>query len=1021
MRERGEGQARRPVVLAAAVARAGQRTCHLLASQRGEGVEKAARGTSVVGGVRSPNVQDLLGRPTCGMDPQVNLSVTFQGNTQHFLISSSSNTTWADVEAMVRVSFELNDIQIKYLDEDRDEVSVNTAEEYEEALKIAMKQGNQLQMNVYELRVPSGMSSQLVFGKSEEPFVPETKEKPTITQTLIKDKDTERANERLQSEHLLSEVPPEWFTSYLEKFREQVVQETVKMLEQKLNDRLLLSNQLPSSVSSSKHQAPASSLAQGSSFDWLISCDNCHTPIVGIRYQCSVCPSYSICELCEAGLYVHDPSHVFLKLRRPTLCISETCNFGQLSPHLATLEQVRLQKQMDKRFLKAEKQRLRAEKKQRKAEVRELKKQLKLHQKINLWNSVHALDNTGLTSAKSESLQSSTLLSLQRCPVIVPTLSAAFVDENLPDGTHLPPKTTFIKHWRMRNTGNMAWSSDTKLKFMWGNLTLVSLEKKDVIVPSLLPGEVGVVSVEFEAPPVEGTYTSHWRLSHRGEQFGPRIWCSIVVDPSSSNVVCPDSGRLISSFCQNSRSLYKEEERASEFKGEVSLANRVAPSKVKSILSAREFYIPSLDLLTAQDLLSFELLDINIVQELEQVPRNTPVDSVQGSTPYRSHDSTPLLETADLDQKQEVNQRSTYKLLPDAQITKGKAENAGNQEEGEEDMSGTQFVCETVIRSLTLDAVPDHQPPQKKKSLHNSLQTLQDMAHYSPENKDSISPISIPEGSEARKQVLEMTKNPEFEKLLVQDGEESKEGEADIDIKDEVSSQASSVSEDYIIILPECFDTSRPLGESMYSSALSQSSLENVTKAPANPEKSHTPVHSINDMLTTSQTLEEVPLIPQIVEPQPARFQALSQNESSQEATFSTREETRLVPAQMREEFQRDDLGLPSTGNINNTPMYPESSRHSQGNSLAGGLVKGALSVAASAYKALFAGQASMDQTLSVTSEDHMASFLANLHEMGFCDRHLNLQLLRKHNCDMAVVVTELLQLNHGDWYGNQY
>lgn len=65
---------------------------------------------------------------------------------------------------------------------------------------------------------------------------------------------------------------------------------------------------------------------------------------------------------------------------------------------------------MDKRFLKAEKQRLRAEKKQRKAEVRELKKQLKLHRKIHLWNSVHALDNVSLAAAKSESLQPSVLL-----------------------------------------------------------------------------------------------------------------------------------------------------------------------------------------------------------------------------------------------------------------------------------------------------------------------------------------------------------------------------------------------------------------------------------------------------------------------------------------------------------------------------------------------------------------------------------------------------------------------------------
>lgn len=46
-----------------------------------------------------------------------------------------------------------------------------------------------------------------------------------------------------------------------------------------------------------------------------------------------------------------------------------------------------------------------------------------------------------------------------------------------------------------------------------------------------------------------------------------------------------------------------------------------------------------------------------------------------------------------------------------------------------------------------------------------------------------------------------------------QDGKE-KEGE---EKRDRTRSRSSSTSsEDYIIILPDCFDTSRPLGESMY-------------------------------------------------------------------------------------------------------------------------------------------------------------------------------------------------------------
>ena len=55
--------------------------------------------------------------------------------------------------------------------------------------------------------------------------------------------------------------------------------------------------------------------------------------------------------------------------------------------------------------------------------------------------------------------------------------------------------------------------------------------------------------------------------------------------------------------------------------------------------------------------------------------------------------------------------------FPDYTVSvKKKAENISSVEEPEDDLSGTQFVCETVIRSLTLDAAPDHKPPCRQKS-----------------------------------------------------------------------------------------------------------------------------------------------------------------------------------------------------------------------------------------------------------------------------------------------------------------
>lgn len=101
--------------------------------------------------------------------------------------------------------------------------------------------------------------------------------------------------------------------------------------------------------------------------------------------------------------------------------------------------------------------------------------------------------------------------------------------------------------------------------------------------------------------------------------------------------------------------------------------------------------------------------------------------------------------------------------------------------------------------------------------------------------------------------------------------------EEEEEFKDEVQSQSSASSEDYIIILPECFDTSRPLGDSMYSSALSQPGPEQGTEGDPGVEAEERPPegesqpqgYSINDILMTSQTLDTVPLTPEVAGPPP--------------------------------------------------------------------------------------------------------------------------------------------------------
>ncbi|XP_069809446.1 next to BRCA1 gene 1 protein [Dendropsophus ebraccatus] len=992
------------------------------------------------------------------MEPQVNLCVRCRGETQSFLVSDSDKTTWADVEAMVQVSFDLSDVQLKYLDEDNEEVSVNSQGEYEEALKIAVNQGGILHMNVYEKHQLPGQTvrnHQLAeasacgsIGEDKAPKMqkslvarsaaPErqTEEITTVTAEELCQNDgggsiqaawfinyIQTQQHNLTTDDMYPQAPPDWFTSYMDRFKEQIIHETVEKVTQIMRDRLSQSQDWMSDSSSSSApiQEPDREQSMGSLYDWLLACSNCKKRILGVRYQCSTCPSFSICEQCEAEGCDHDPNHLFLKMRRPV----EPCTEEQLPPPPFCMEQVRFQKHMHKTFLKAEKQRLRAEKRQRKAEVKELEKQLKLHRRINRW---HSMDSP---QPPPDSSQSSPLvIPMEPCSQFIPTFSAVFVDENLPDGTHLQPGTRFIKHWRMKNTGNVKWNMDTKLKYMWGNLTLSSSSRKEAPVPSLLPGQMGILSVEFVAPALEGTYTSHWRLAHKGEQFGPRIWCSIIVDSLPCTENLEDLEKEMSSVKLDSQ---MDKEEASE-----GCSAHITPQvgggdSDKVMLSShhdREAYIPSVDLLTAQDLLSFELLDINIVQELERVPHNTPVDMTPCMSPL-PHDG-PLIEKPGLGQIKEESDGSGYKSKA-GKRTKEDVEGPVTQEETEEDISGTQFVCETVMRSLTLDAAPDYNPPQKKTSIHSSVHSSsQSSFTYSVKSDEDVSQKSSPvvsrpvlsDTTDTNVPNLEKTPDTAFAGVPPVDLYDVEPQIPDEHQRDEVESQASSdSSEDYIIILPECFDTSRPLGESMYSSALSESQGDKEKEARVIDESDdgclvHT--HSINDILTTSQTLDAIPLTPEVITPspqlrsppEPQVFATIIEEMTSSDIGASAAEQTTTVPTDIAASPQLSEASPPPRSVFDNT-------RQNTRGSIAGGLVKGALSVAASAYKALFVGQ--QETAMPQCSEEQAGAMMAILLEMGFCDRSLNQRLLRKHNYNLMDVVTELIHINDNDWYSARY
>ncbi|XP_072768804.1 NBR1 autophagy cargo receptor a isoform X1 [Nerophis lumbriciformis] len=968
----------------------------------------------------------------------VTVKVNFRGNVKRFLASDLDKLEWSSVEAWIKASFGINHYQVKYFDEESEEICINSQDEYDEAIKSAEKQGNHLNMNVYK------MKGQACGG----PLKTEVKElkgdlrpaPPYPSRVKTVDKGTQVTPEReavaakdCKGTKAEDEPPPMWFRSYMEKFKDEVVKEVVERMCSDFSGQCCTHKSPaappePSGPSCApigpRPGPPAATMGpkpgpstSGGSLGYTPNCSSCNKLTSEGAYKCSVCPSCILCEMCR---HSHDPSHNLVRTKTP-LSIPEHGMSGESS---------RFPRRGDRTVRKAERQRLKAERRQLRAEVKEMKKKLRLEKRGLQWSGPStsgrvALTNTASTQAPSDTASGPAPDPQASSPegpgALLPTMAALFLDENLPDGTRLEPGTKFIKYWKMRNSGTIGWTAETKLVFMWGNLGLASDGKLAVPVPLLLPGQVGVVSVTFVAPVLEGTYTSHWRLAHGGQQFGPRVWCSIVVDGLNA----PQHQRTPPQL----RSAAKDE-------GDV---------------GGEGPFLPYVDLLTAQDLLSFELMDINIVQELEKVPTNTPVDLTPCMSPLPH----------DLPQKDHTDAPKCF-----GGKQKHPWEAAIQEEERDEEISGAQFLFETVIRSLTLEEAPDHKPVRTTHHSCNRLpkifpwgcdpgsgQACEQSQREGKENDGPMAESLAPPPFLFLSQLEEMTAAPASWHHHDDDDDDDDENDDDckdckVEEWDEVSSMTSSSSscDDFIIVLPDCFDTSRPLGESMYSSAMSQPDTV-VTATLASPEtlqeedyasdvggeeekeeeeqsvvdqdqdlvggSQPLTIHSsVNQMLCASQTLEAATLTPEVVPAPPALYSPRSEalylaEDACHEAD---RSHTPMVHVNVPFGLSRSAGSASSAFETYNPRPSNALQPRGQGG-ITEGLVKGALSVAASAYKALFTGPNCPIQRGVDPAGRQDPSLMAMLLEMGFMDRRVNQRLLRKHGYNLLHTVNELVQL----------
>ena len=98
----------------------------------------------------------------------------------------------------------------------------------------------------------------------------------------------------------------------------------------------------------------------------------------------------------------------------------------------------------------------------------------------------------------------------------------------IPDGTEIAPGETFVKTWRMRNSGTCTWTSTYSWTFRGGDvLTVLDTTALDLVSP----GQEVDISVTIVAPESPGAYAGQWQLSgaNQFEGFGHEVYYSISV------------------------------------------------------------------------------------------------------------------------------------------------------------------------------------------------------------------------------------------------------------------------------------------------------------------------------------------------------------------------------------------------------------------------------------------------------------------------------------------------------------
>jgi hypothetical protein len=113
-------------------------------------------------------------------------------------------------------------------------------------------------------------------------------------------------------------------------------------------------------------------------------------------------------------------------------------------------------------------------------------------------------------------------------------------DVTIPDGTVIGAGESFVKTWKIMNTGTTTWTTAYSLVHVSDNL--MGAENSVSLTVEVPPNQNVDISVNMVAPSANGNYRGFWRMRNAaGQLFGDAIFVDIRVGSGTSSTQAPTS------------------------------------------------------------------------------------------------------------------------------------------------------------------------------------------------------------------------------------------------------------------------------------------------------------------------------------------------------------------------------------------------------------------------------------------------------------------------------------------------